>query len=65
MVGRQPQLIVITRWVTVTVADADLVGSATDVAVTVTVAPSETPCKDKSPEEEIVPAVVVQVTAVL
>jgi len=57
--------IVITRWVTETVALADLVVSATLVAVTVTLVPAATPTRDKSPEVEIVPADVVQVTAVL
>ena len=55
----------ITRCVTETVALADLVESATLVAVTVTSVPAATPAKDKSPEPEMLPADADQVTEVL
>ena len=54
----------ITLCVTDTSALADLVVSATLVAVTVRSVPEATPARDKSPEEEIVPAVVDHVTPV-
>jgi len=63
--SRATNEIVITRCVTVTLALADLVVSATLVAVTVTFVPAATPARERSPVAEILPADVDQVTAVL
>lgn len=62
--SRATNEIVITRCVTVTLALAYLVVSATLVAVTVRLVPSATPARERSPVVEMLPADADQVTAV-
>jgi hypothetical protein len=62
--SRATNEIVITRCVTLTLALAYLVVSATLVAVTVRFVPSETPARERSPVVVMLPADVDQVTPV-